>query len=112
MTTVPQQVLGAWALTISTPIGKMAVTLDLTEQDGVLTGTAQDRHATVPLLGITTEPGPQASSTRLTWQQAIVKPMRLNLQFDVVVAGDTMAGFSRAGRLPRSAVHGERRAAS
>jgi hypothetical protein len=37
--------------------------------------------------------------------------MRLNLDFDVVVEcdGDRLIGHSRAGRLPRSAVHGTRR---
>jgi hypothetical protein len=35
--------------------------------------------------------------------------MRLNLDFDVVVDGDRLAGHSRAGRLPRSAVIGTRR---
>jgi hypothetical protein len=35
--------------------------------------------------------------------------MRLNLEFDVVVDGDRLTGHSKAGRLPRSAVTGERR---
>jgi hypothetical protein len=34
--------------------------------------------------------------------------MRLNLEFDVVVDGDQLTGHSRAGRLPRSAVTGNR----
>jgi hypothetical protein len=34
---------------------------------------------------------------------------RLHLAFDVVVDGDTMAGHSRAGRLPRTTVTGIRR---
>ncbi|WP_420843240.1 hypothetical protein [Cryptosporangium phraense] len=46
----------------------------------------------------------------VAWRQAITKPIRLNLQFDVRVAGDTMTGHSRAGRLPRSTVTGRRRA--
>jgi hypothetical protein len=35
--------------------------------------------------------------------------MRLNLTFEVVVNGDVMTGYSRAGRLPRSEVTGSRR---
>lgn len=38
--------------------------------------------------------------------------MRLNLAFDVTVAGDTLAGTSRAGRLPASEVTGLRRTAA
>jgi hypothetical protein len=36
--------------------------------------------------------------------------MRLNLAFAVAVDGDTLAGTSRAGRLPASKVTGQRRA--
>jgi hypothetical protein len=46
---------------------------------------------------------------RVTWKQSITKPLRLNLDFDVIVVGDTMHGHSRAGRLPKSTVSGERR---
>ena len=42
------------------------------------------------------------------WSQTITKPMRLNLDFDVVIEADEMRGHSRAGRLPRSAVTGRR----
>lgn len=109
MTTVPRQVLGTWVLTIATPIGKMAVLVNLSDQDGQLTGTAQDRNAVVPLHDITTAPDTQATSTHITWRQSITKPMRLKLQFDVIAIGETMTGFAKAGRLPRSEVHGERR---
>jgi hypothetical protein len=46
---------------------------------------------------------------RLTWRQAVTKPLRLNLAFDVTVEGDTLSGVSKAGRLP--AVTGRRRTA-
>jgi len=36
--------------------------------------------------------------------------MRLNLDFDVAVDGETLTGHSRAGRLPRTTVTGTRRA--
>jgi hypothetical protein len=45
---------------------------------------------------------------RVTWRQSVTKPMRLNLDFNVVVDGDRMSGHSKAGRLPRSAVTGVR----
>jgi hypothetical protein len=57
----------------------------------------------VPLSGVVLD------GDRLTWNQAITKPLRLNLAFDVTVDGDTLRGASRAGRLPASKVTGERR---
>jgi hypothetical protein len=96
-------VLGDWDLTIKTPIGSLAVAYTFTEQGGSLAGTATGKDETVPLHGIVVD------GQRITWRQSVAKPMRLNLDFDVVVDGDRLTGHSRAGRLPRSAVRGERR---
>lgn len=70
-------------------------------------GTATYKDETVVLQDITSEA--VADGTRLTWRQSVARPMRLNLNFDVVVDGDVMSGHSRAGRLPRSVVTGRRR---
>jgi hypothetical protein len=96
-------ITGDWDVTIKTPIGSLAVLYTFTEQDGALTGTATGKDETVPLQDILVE------GQRITWRQSVRKPMRLNLDFDVTVDGDRLAGHSRAGRLPRSAVTGERR---
>jgi hypothetical protein len=48
-----------------------------------------------------------ADGERVTWQR-IIRPMRLNLAYDVTITGETLAGHSRAGRLPRTAGTGER----
>ncbi|MDN3247972.1 hypothetical protein ABZ061_28485 [Streptomyces mutabilis] len=96
---------GIWNLSISTPIGKMKAVVELHEQDAVLTGVARGAGEEVPLGDIALD------GDRLTWKQAITKPMRLNLAFDVTVDGDTLRGTSRAGRLPASKVTGERRTA-
>ena len=94
---------GAWALTVRTPVGRQDVVLDLArDAAGALTGTATGPAETVPL------DGPQLDGDRLTWAQSITRPMRLRLEFDVTVDGDALAGTSRAGRLPRSAVTGRR----
>ncbi len=96
---------GIWNLSISTPIGKMKAVVTFHEQDTVLTGVARGAGEEVPLSDIALD------GERLTWKQAITKPMRLNLAFDVTVDGDTLRGTSRAGRLPASKVTGERRTA-
>jgi hypothetical protein len=103
-------VVGVWDLTIKTPIGSLAVTYTFSELADVVTGTAAGKGETVSLRDITV--AESADGQRVRWQQAVTKPMRLNLEFDVVVTGDRLAGHSRAGRLPRSTVTGVRRAAA
>ena len=102
---------GTWNLSMRTPIGTMQATMIFEDSDGVWTGTA-DADGTSPsimLRDIRTEI--TADGEHVTWSQSITKPMRLNLDFDVVVAGDQMTGHSRAGRLPRTTVSGTRAAA-
>lgn len=94
---------GVWDVTVKTPIGSLAVVYTFTEHDGTLAGTAKARGETVPLRDIV------VAGQRVTWRQSVTKPMRLNLEFDVMVDGDRLAGHSKAGRLPRSAVTGVRR---
>jgi hypothetical protein len=91
---------GDWDVTIKTPIGSLAVVYTFAD-DG--TGTATSKGETVPLHDIV------VAGQRVTWRQSVTKPMRLNLEFDVVVDGDRLRGHSKAGRLPRSAVAGVRR---
>ncbi|MGV9668570.1 hypothetical protein [Nocardia niigatensis] len=98
-------VVGTWNMSISTPIGKIKAVVELREQDGILTGVAHGAGEDVALTDICLNGG------RLTWKQAITKPMRLNLAFDVTVDGDTLRGTSKAGRLPSSKVIGERQTA-
>jgi len=103
MTTLP----GQWALTMTTPIGRIHAEAHFSTVDHVLTGTAAGKGETVQLTNIRSEPT-ESGGERVTWSQSITKPMRLNLDFDVVVEEDEMVGYSRAGRLPRSAVTGRR----
>ncbi|MFD3973237.1 hypothetical protein [Streptomyces cyaneofuscatus] len=97
-------VAGIWDLSIATPIGKISAVIELRDEDGSLTGTARGAGEEVPLDGLLLTGG-----DRLTWKQAVTRPMRLNLAFDVTVTGDTLAGTSKAGRLPASRVSGRRR---
>jgi hypothetical protein len=96
-------ITGDWDVTIKTPIGSLAVVYTFTDEDGTLTGSAAGKDEAVPLQGIVVD------GQRITWRQSVRKPMRLNLDFDVTVHGDRLTGHSRAGRLPKSAVTGERR---
>ena len=93
---------GTWDVTIKTPIGSLAVTHVFTESGGALCGSATLRGDTVPLQDVA------VTADRATWRQSVTKPMRLNLDFDVVIDGDRLTGHSCAGRLPRSEVNGVR----
>lgn len=95
---------GTWNLSVSTPIGKIKAVVELRDQDGILTGVARGAGEEVPLVDLALD------GDRLTWKQAVTKPLRLNLTFDVTVDGDTLQGTSKAGRLPSSKVTGERQA--
>ncbi|AQS68756.1 hypothetical protein [Streptomyces pactum] len=95
---------GIWDLSMSTPIGRITAVAEFRREDGVLVGTAHGAGEEVPLGDVVLD------GDRLTWRQAITKPVRLNLVFDVTVDGDSLAGSSKAGRLPASKVSGERRA--
>ena len=99
--------IGDWDVTIKTPIGSLAVVHSFTERNGTVAGTATGKGETVPLRDIAV--ANDAGRQRVTWRQSVTKPMRLNLEFDVVVDGDRLTGQSKAGRLPRSAVTGVRR---
>jgi hypothetical protein len=101
--------VGTWELAMRTPIGTMHATAAFRDEDGTLTGTAAGSAETVPLRDVRVAPAD--AGLRVTWSQTITTPMRLHLDFDVVVDGDRMTGRSRAGRLPGTAVTGTRAAA-
>jgi hypothetical protein len=97
---------GTWDLTIATPIGRIKAVVDLRREQGALVGHAHGAGEQVPLQDVALD------GDKLTWRQAITKPMRLNLDFAVTVDGDTLTGTSKAGRLPSSKVTGQRRVAA
>jgi hypothetical protein len=97
---------GSWDVTIATPIGDMEVAFDITEQDGAIHGIARSKDETVEFLD------PVAEGNRLKWSQEVTTPMRLKLNFDVTVEGDTMTGTSKPPGFPSSKVNGSRASAS
>ncbi|WP_353940439.1 hypothetical protein ABII15_01735 [Streptomyces sp. HUAS MG91] len=99
-------VAGTWDLAVSTPIGTLQAVVELHDTAGELTGTARGAGEEVPLTDVVLD------GDRLTWRQAVNRPLRLNLAFAVTVDGDTLAGTSKAGRLPASKVTGTRRPAT
>lgn len=103
-------IVGEWDISIKTPIGSLNVVYDFGEDDGRVTGRATSKQETVALVDLAT--ADDEGAQRVTWRQTVTKPMRLTLEFDVMVDGDRLNGHSRAGRLPRSVVTGVRRVAA
>ncbi|MGY0021829.1 hypothetical protein [Streptomyces sp. cg35] len=94
---------GIWDLAVVTPIGTIEAVVELRREGAGLTGVAHGAGEEVPLKEV------ESTGDRLTWKQAVTKPLRLNLAFAVTVDGDSLNGTSRAGRLPASKVSGTRR---
>jgi hypothetical protein len=102
-------IAGTWLLRMKTPVGTLEAEYRFEEVDGVFRGSASGSGETTPLTDIVVQDGP--AGQRVTWRQAITRPLRLNLDYDVTVDGDALAGESRAGRLPRTRVTGKRTSA-
>ncbi|MFG1924683.1 hypothetical protein [Cryptosporangium sp. NPDC048952] len=96
MSTLP----GVWDLDLTTPIGTLHVQYRFERTADGFTGSATSAKETVPLLDVAVD------GEHVTWSQRVTKPMRLNLEFDVVIQDGVMHGHSQAGRLPRTAVTG------
>ncbi|MFD6140713.1 hypothetical protein [Promicromonospora sp. NPDC060271] len=101
-------IIGTWDVSLKTPVGTLKVRYTFTEDGGRLAGTAEGQGETGALEAIAVEP--TADGERVTWSQKVTRPVRLNLDFDVVATGDVLQGQSHAGRLPRTQVSGTRRA--
>jgi putative intracellular protease/amidase len=93
---------GKWDTTISTPIGKLSVLLNLTNKDGQIEGTAKQGEDTVTLNN------PVLEGNQLKWSMKVSKPISLNLKFTVSVDGNNMIGEAKAGMLPASKLVGHR----
>lgn len=100
---------GTWQLVVRTPVGSLPVQLVVTERDGALTGMARGQGEDVVIAEMALVE--HADGSHLRWTQRVTKPLRLTLDFDVLVTGDTLEGAARAGRLPASAVSGTREVA-
>jgi hypothetical protein len=95
-------VVGSWRLTITTPLGKQEVEYLFSTENDALIGQATQGSDTTALIDIALK------GSRLTWTQHVTRPMKLKLQFDMTLEGDTLTGTAKAGALPASKVHGVR----
>lgn len=102
-------IIGSWDTRMKTPIGSVQALFTFSEVNGILQGVAASNSESTALREVVATP--QGEDTVVTWSQSVTKPMRLHLDFEVTVHEDTLTGFSKAGKLPRSRVTGTRSAA-
>jgi hypothetical protein len=95
-------VAGTWNLTIDTPMGKQNAVLTLEDTPSGVTGVASADGESMPLENLAVD------GQRVTFKQAITKPMKLTVNFDLAVDGDTIAGKAKAGMFPAAKVTGSR----
>ncbi|MCF7754043.1 MULTISPECIES: DJ-1/PfpI family protein [Paenibacillus] len=93
---------GDWDTSLATPVGKLEIMLSISTRHGMIHGTAMQGDETIEFMN------PLLEDNKLVWSLRITKPMRLNLKFEVVVDGDHMVGFAKAGLLPASKLTGNR----
>ena len=93
---------GKWNLTIKTPLGDRASTLDVTSSGGKLSGaqTADDGTQAI-------ENG-EINGDAASWSVDITSPMPLTLSFEGTVSGDTLSGTVRLGSFGESTFEGQR----
>jgi hypothetical protein len=97
---------GTWNLTITSPMGKQQVKLEVTVDASSVAGTASLGSDTAPLLD------PVLDGDRLRYSVDITKPMKLTLKFDLIRAGDTLQGTAKAGFFVSAEVTGARAVAA
>ncbi|MFJ7746385.1 DJ-1/PfpI family protein [Peribacillus sp. NPDC097295] len=93
---------GKWDTTISTPIGRLPVLINLTNKNGHIVGTAKQGDDIVSL------DHPVLEANQLKWSMKVSKPLPLTLKFSVSIDGNKMIGEAKAGMLPSSKLVGHR----
>jgi hypothetical protein len=94
-------VTGIWNITVAAPIGTQHAVLELTEQDGSVTGIVMYAGQKLPLLN------PTLDNNHLTWQLFPARPHVL-ITYDITIDGDILTGTSTPALHPPVNVTGTR----
>ncbi|MER5460469.1 MULTISPECIES: hypothetical protein [unclassified Streptomyces] len=93
---------GKWSITIASPIGPQHGTVDITRTGAALSGTATAMGSTVVI-----EDG-RLEGDRAQFTINMERPMPMKMDFDLIVAGDSLTGGTIAGTFGRLPVTGQR----
>ena len=82
---------GSWTITVTSPMGPQVSTLVLKAEGGSLVGTqSQDGLVNTITAG-------KFADNVATWSNAVIKPVKMNLDFTAKLVGDTLNGSVKAG---------------
>jgi hypothetical protein len=95
---------GKWEVSMSTPMGAQAATLDLKEDGAALTGTMS---AAMAPEAIEVTDG-TVDGNNLTWKAALTQPMPITLEFAAAVDGDKISGTVKLGTFGDATFEGTR----
>lgn len=82
---------GRWAITVKGPTGAQETELVIERKNGMLTGEQTGQGISSPILDASYE------GNTLRWVNQVTKPMKLKVQFQGVIEGNTMSGKCKAG---------------
>lgn len=92
---------GNWKITLSTPMGPQEMTAALTTDGDCFTGRVDSAMGGEDIAG-------KIAGDTLIWTMSVTKPMKINLSFEVKVAGDKMTGSAKLGMFGKAALTGQR----
>jgi hypothetical protein len=95
---------GKWEISMNTPMGAQAGTLDLKEDGSALTGT-MSAAATPDVMEVTDG---TVDGDNLTWKAALTQPMPITLEFKASVDGDKISGDVKLGTFGDATFEGTR----
>jgi hypothetical protein len=93
---------GTWKITVQSPMGPQASTVELVSDGSALTGTQSGGE------GATAIYDGSVDGDTATWKVDITKPMKLTVTFIATVEGDSISGTAKAGMFPKSSFAGAR----
>jgi len=88
---VRDAVAGTWKVTIKSPTGPMGTVLELSNENGTLSGSQSGQGSSTPIAD------GKFDGMKISWVNNITKPMKMKVEFSGTVDGNTMTGKAKAG---------------
>ena len=93
---------GTWNVTLNTPMGAQAGTLELATDDTTLTGTMSGPQGSMELENGT------ADGDSLSWTVNMTQPMPITIEATATVDGDEISGEAKLGAFGTATFSGSR----
>ncbi len=93
---------GTWNVTLNTPMGAQAGTLDLATEGNSLTGTLSGPQGSIELENGT------ADGDSLSWTVNMTQPMPITIEATATIDGDEISGEAKLGAFGTATFSGSR----